>query len=313
VKWRARVLLLSPLLSTACGGSNPSAPSTPVGTPTIVALRITGLPEALSPASTTQLRAEATLSDSSAKECLASWSVDDAKVASISTSGVLQAFVTGYVTVSATCDGVTARVETRVEGPCPYSLFVVAQDKDVTTEFGIAATMEVLDGPRGGQKVATGSVYGPGITLPTWPERVRLTADSFEPRDFVLAESTGKRRNAESPIFDFNVPMAFAPDAWTDTYVQRMSRTEMEFRYPITLAAPGDVSVRTWWSVDYNDLLYVQLWCQGSMLREVAQRFGSNGQGFTERVGTPGSCEVRLRQSKSDASTHYRVAIRYPH
>lgn len=308
----AGALLLAAALSSTCGG-NAAAPTPPTSTPTTVALRIVGLPDALSPGATVQLRAEVTLSNNTTKDCLPSWAVDSPKVASISAGGVLEALATGYVNVMAACEGATVRAEARVESACPYTLIVVAQDKEVPNEFGVAATMEFLDGPRAGQRIATGSVYTNGLTLATWPARVRFSADSYETRDVVLAESTGARRNPQSPLFDFRVPMTFAPDAWTDTYVQTMSREDMEFRYPMKLTSAGDVNVRTWWSVDYNDRLYAELWCEGTMLRQVAQQFGSAGQGFTERVGSPGSCEVRLRQLKWDASTHYRVAIRYPH
>jgi hypothetical protein len=87
----------------------------------------------------------------------------------------------------------------------------------------------------------------------------------------------------------------------------------MEYRHPFTMTTAGDVQVRTWWSVDYNDVLLIELWCGERLLRNVQQRAGSNGGGFTERVETTGPCEVRLRQLKWDAATHYRVSIRYPH
>lgn len=85
----------------------------------------------------------------------------------------------------------------------------------------------------------------------------------------------------------------------------------MTFAHPFTMRAAGPVQIRTWWIVDYNDRLHVELWCGGKLLRSVTQLFASLGDGFTHTVPAAGACEVRLRQSKSDAETNYRVAIRY--
>lgn len=220
--------------------------------------------------------------------------------------------MTGYVRVSAVCEGLTAAAETRIEAPNPYRLIIVAFDKDVPGEFGVAATMEFVEGPRAGQRISTASVFGPGVADVPWPVKVRFTAEDYEPLDFVLSESTGTRRNKDSPLFDFRIPMTFSADVSTDTYVRTLSRTEMEGTHPFTMRTAGDVAVRTWWSVDYNDSIDVELWCGGRLERAIQQRFGSAGAGFTHSVSQPASCEVRVRQKKSDAGTHYRIAIRYP-
>jgi hypothetical protein len=86
----------------------------------------------------------------------------------------------------------------------------------------------------------------------------------------------------------------------------------MEIAHPFEVRRAGTVEIRTWWSVDYNDRLFVDLWCGGVRVSGVSQLFGSAGHGFSHSVSGPAACEVRLRQSKSDAATHYRVAIRYP-
>jgi hypothetical protein len=266
---------------------------------------------ALSPGSTAQLKAEIVLQTGTVNECAAAWSVDEASVASVSPSGLLTGGKTGYVNVTASCEGLTTRAETKVEAISPYRLIIVAYDSEVRTEAGVTARMEFLDGPRAGESMPTGGVFTNGVPDVTWPVKVRFTADGFEPKDFILAEATGTRRNPISNLFDFWVPMTFTPDALTDTYVRTMSRTEMEIAHPFTMRQPGPVQVRTWWSVDYNDILSIELWCGGERLRTASQRFGSAGDGFTHDVLAPGACEVRLRQIKSDAATHYRVAIRY--
>jgi hypothetical protein len=91
-----------------------------------------------------------------------------------------------------------------------------------------------------------------------------------------------------------------------------MSQSEMEIAHPFTMAAAGSVRIRTWWGVDYNDHLTIDLLCGGRLLQRAQQRYMSSGDGFTHSVQEPGSCEVRLRQLKSDANTTYRVAITYP-
>ena len=308
-----RGCLFATLLATSgCGGDRgvePTAPSSPGNPP--LSLKISGVPASLAPGASTQLRAEATLADGTTRQCAASWSVSDTRVATVDAAGLLTGGITGYVTVMGACEGLTVTADTKTSAVCPYRLVIVAVDGEVETEFGVAATLEFLDGPRAGERIQTGSVFNAVASNTVWPVRVRLTADSYETTDFVLAETTGTRRNKTSSLFDFRLPMTFRPDPLTDTYVRTMSRSEMEIAHPFAVAVPGLVEVRTWWSVDYNDILHVELWCAGQLLRAVSQRFGSNGDGFGHTVATPGACELRLRQSKSDANTRYRVAIRY--
>ena len=177
----------------------------------------------------------------------------------------------------------------------------------------VRANMEFLDGLRAGQRVAWTILEHEPLSDVAWPVKVRFTADSYEPKDFILSEATGRRRNSMSHLFDFHVPMTFVPDTMTDTYVRTMSETESIIAHSFTMRVPGAVQIRTWWMVDYNDHLIIELWCGGRMLRTATQGYGSAGDGFTHDVSTPGACEVRLRQSKSDASTNYRLAIKYPH
>ena len=231
----------------------------------------------------------------------------------MSPSGVLNAVALGYVNVSAACEGFSARVETKVAQRSPYRLVIAAVDSEVPTEFGVGAMMEFLDGGRAGEKVPAGAAIANGIPDIEWPVKVRFTAESYESRDFLLTEATGTRRNPISNLYDFWVPLKFVQDPESDTYVRRMSRTEMQTVHQFEMRIGGTVQIRTWWSVDYNDRLTVELWCAATLLRSIQQRFGSSGEGLTESVPTPGPCEVRLQQLKSDANTLYRVAIRYPH
>jgi hypothetical protein len=313
-------LAIAITVMAACRGGSPTAPGNPPIVPDIPSgpgisdVRIAGLPRALSPGSTAQLTAELVLQTGAVKECAApTWSVDDASVARVSSSGLLTGGVSGYVTVAVSCEGLTTRAETKVETQNKYRLIIVAHDSEVKNEFGVRARMEFLEGPRAGQSIPTSWIFSDGVADVMLPVKVRFTADGYLPRNFILSEATGTRRNADSPFFDFRVPMTFAPDASTDTFVRRMSETESVILHPFSMQTPGPVQVRTWWSVDYNDRLSVEVWCDGKMLHSIIQLFGSAGDGFTHNVATAGACEVRLRQHKWDASTHYRIAIKYPH
>ena len=130
----------------------------------------------------------------------------------------------------------------------------------------VRANMEFLDGPRAGQRVAWTILEHEPLSDVAWPW-VRFTADSYEPKDFILSEATGRRRNSMSHLFDFHVPMTFVPDTMTDTYVRTMSETESIIAHSFTMRVPGAVQIRTWWMVDYNDHLIIELWCGGRMLR----------------------------------------------
>jgi hypothetical protein len=299
--------------ATSCGDREstsvtPAAPSTPPPT-----LRISGIPPSLSPGQSIQLTAELVAADGGVSACAAGWAVDDSRVATVSPAGLLTGGMTGYARAAATCQGISASAEIKTSAPSPYQWIIVAHDSDVPSEFGVAATVEFLEGPRRGERIPIGSVFTNGTPGTEWPVRVRLTASDYADTETVLAETTGKRRNSNSPLFDFQIPMRFVADASTDTYVRQMSRTEMEIAHPFEPRSSGTVQIRTWWSVDYNDVLHVDLWCDGERLAGVAQRFGSAGHGLSHPVNAPARCEVRLRQSKSDAATRYRIAIRYPH
>ena len=270
----------------------------------------------LAPGSTAQLTAEAVLQTGTVKPCAAPiWSVDDAAVASVSSSGLLTGGKTGYVNVTASCEGLTTRAEARIEALLRFNLSIHPYDKQLEAPPAmklVRANMEFLDGPRAGQRVVWEVLEHEPLADVAWPVKVRFTAESYETTDFVLSEATGRRRNSMSPLFDFHVPMRFTPDALTDTFVRTMSEAESVTAHPFTMRLPGAVQIRTWWMVDYNDRLSVELWCGRKMLHSIIQFYASAGDGFTRDVSAPGVCEIRLRQHKTDASTNYRLAIRYP-
>ena len=223
-----------------------------------------------------------------------------------------QGWLAGSLALVTACAG---HVPASPESPTvsSYQLVIVAFDSEVRTDFGVRARMEFLDGPRAGEIIETTHALGNAFGNIMWPVKVRFTAEDYAPKEFVLSESTGTRHNPDSILYDFWIPMTFTPDAFTDTYTRTLSQTQMEIAHPFMLRVPGPVRVRTWWSIDYNDGLFVELVCGGRLLQRVDQQYGSGGDGFIYDVPDPGPCEVRLRQLKPDARTHYRVAITYPH
>lgn len=302
------------LLAAACNGATPTAPPkvpTP-DSPIISSVRIAGLPPTVQSGSTAQLTGQVVLQTGAVKDCQsATWSVDDTKVVNVSASGLLTGGVSGYAHVALSCEGLTTIGETKVEAGNPYQLVVYANDSELWRWVLLKVSLEFLEGPRAGERITSSDILENGLEDMRWPVRVRLKADGYEPKDLVLSEATGTRRNDSSPLFDFHVPMTFVPDALTDTHVRRLSETEMGASHPFKMRVPGPVQVRVWWSVDYNDRVTVELWCGGKKLEGITQLGASRGDGFTRDVPAPADCEVRLRQHKSDAGTHYRVAIRY--
>jgi hypothetical protein len=198
--------------TASCGDRREPPPPTPaspsVPPPT---LRISGVPPALSPGQTAQMSAELVAADGRVSPCTASWAVDDPRVATVSPTGLLTGGMTGYVRIAGTCQGISAAVETKTSAPSPYQWIIVAHDSALPTEFGVAATLEFLDGPRAGEKIRLGSVFTNGTPGTEWPVRARLNATDYAETEIVLAEATGKRRNSTSPLFDFRIPCSSSP------------------------------------------------------------------------------------------------------
>src|SRR5262249_47479799 len=154
--------------------TNPAVSGAPA---TIADVRIANLPAALAPGASVQLRSTLVLKDGTEEDCAAVWTIDNGRVASVSSTGLLTGTMAGYANVTASCEGLSRRGEVKVTGPDPYSLIIVAHDSEVPTDAGLEATMEFLEGPRVGQRISIGSVYTAGVTNVEWPVRVRFTAD----------------------------------------------------------------------------------------------------------------------------------------
>jgi hypothetical protein len=314
LRWTCLLPVVAVLAS--CGGSSGS-PGGPSTLPSSVA--ITGLPEAVWVNATTTLKAQV-FQGATVKDCAATWSVDDAKVATISPAGVLSTTNTsGYVTVTATCDGVAAQAQARVQRTTPLNLVVYAYDDAVKDRsqwhiFTLDATVEFLDGPYAGKTWRTwDTAFGYGVGDVTLPAKVRVTANGFAARDAVLSDETVPAAGDLSTSLDWWLPMKFAPDANTDTLAGEL--TEQSAGLAFTLAAPGAVQVRTWWTgMDSSsiDRATLALSCNGSVVETLEQGQHSQGSGFTKDVGTSGPCTVSLTSRSPREPWFYRIAVTYP-
>jgi|SRR5215471_11798355 len=317
---RFPLIMLTLAAVTACGRSTPTAPAAaPAAPPADVAiqLRISGLPPSLQAGTTAQLTAQEVLKSGAVSDCAAaSWSVNDGQIASVSPAGLLTARAAGYTTVIASCAGLTARSDARVETTVSYVLTVEPHDSALTRYGCVESTLEFLDGPVAGQRIAICSApyLDPPALLPeryggTFPLKVRITAEGYDSTDVVIAESTGTPSGTRASL-TVPVPMTFVPDPVTDTFVSDVSFRH-EIAYPFTLRAPGSVRVRNWWSLDYNDKIDVSLWCGGQRLQHAYEQRAAVNGGFTVDVPSAGPCEVKL-QPDFNGSTLHRVAITYP-
>jgi hypothetical protein len=301
-------------LATACGGASPASPTSSGTAPNnagVSEFRIAGLPESLAPGASAQLKAEVVLLSGVVKECTAAWSVDDTKVANISSSGLLTAVAMGYASVTASCSGMTARVEAKVEARNPYEFDIAVRD----SEWGGIVehvTMEFLDGPRRGEKVQFDNETQ--VKVPVWPVRARFTADDYRPMDVVLSESTADEIFSSPISFAlFWVRMVFVPDPATDTYTGKLNPTAGTAVYSFTMREPGSVKIRSWWDCD-NDFcgLFAELWCGGQMLRREAAPY--KGGTIVQGIQSQASCELKIGlYPRGYEKYQYRVAITYPH
>jgi hypothetical protein len=298
----------------ACGPGSPTVP-TPQDTPLPVFsdLRIVGSSTTLSPGTTIQLTAEASIPSGVRKECAAKWFSDRPDIASVAADGLLTGISKGYVQISAVCGTVTATMDAKVEAPSLYSSSVHLMDLDWGGGVHYA-TMEYLDGARRGATVAFGESNHLSLTSETWPVKVRFAARDYQPREFVFDESHASDVFPDrgwGPAALFRIPMTFVLQPSTDTYVGLLNPDRKIGSHAFAPQASGMVRVRSWWAIgsDHSPDPTLELWCGGRRLRR--QFAPNNGEELAEPVAGGSACEVRMVTPYSDLE--YRVAITYPH
>ena len=153
------------------------------------------------------------------------------------------------------------------------------------------------------------------LTCYLQPMLARRAAASHGTWLAMVAAASACGGHPAAPTAATNPAVSGAPATIADVRIANLpaALAPSEIVHPFRTVAAGPVQIRTWWSVDYNDALRIELWCEGGLLRTGTQRAGSAGGVFTQDAPGPAGCEMRLRQVKSDAGTKYRVAIRYPH
>src|SRR5688500_18744239 len=119
--WWPSAFILTIMLA-ACGPGSPSSPSLQdTALPVFSDLRIVGSSTTLSPGTTIQLTAEASIPSGVRKQCAAKWFSDRPDIASVAADGVLTGMSKGYAQISAACGTVTATIDAKVEASSPYS------------------------------------------------------------------------------------------------------------------------------------------------------------------------------------------------
>lgn len=311
--WWAFSFVLTGIFA-ACGPGSPSSP-TPQdsGLPVFSDLRIVGSSTTLSPGTSIQLKAEASIPSGVRKECAAKWLSDRPDIARIAADGVLTGITKGYAQITAACGTVTATIDAKVEASSPYSSEVLLMDVD--WGGGVRdATMEYLDGVRRGEQVAFGKSNYLRMTSATWPVKVRFAAKDYQSREFVFDESNASQLFPDygsGPVALFSIPMTFVPQPFTDTYVGKLNPERRMASHTFARQDSGMVHIRSWWEIGSDHSLdpTLELWCDGQRLRR--EFAPNNGGEVVQHVARRAGCEVRM--STPYSNLEYRVAITYPH
>src|SRR5688572_28209276 len=312
MRWPSALMLAATL--AACGPGSPTVPTPQdTGVSVFSDLRIVGSSTTLSPGTTIQLIAEASIPSGVRKQCAAKWSSDRPDIASIAADGVVTGITKGYAQISAACGNVTATMDTKVEASSPYSSEVLLMDFD--WDGGVRhATMEYLDGARRGETVAFGQWNSLRMTSTTWPVKVRFAAKDYESREFIFDESRASQLFPDygfGPAALFVVPMTFVLQPLTDTYVGKLNPERKMGSHAFAPQASGVVRVRSWWGIGSSHSAgpAMELWCDGQRLRR--EFAPNNGGEIVQPVAGPSGCEVRMVTPYSDLE--YRITITYPH
>lgn len=155
------------LLAAACGGSNPStttttSPASPSATPTVQSVTLSANATALTQVgSTTQVSATATLSNGTSSDVTpvcTGWQSDTASVVTVSSGGLLTAHTAGTAAITATCDGVAARVALTLTFP-GTRLFISGTATDATSGWALPNVLiQVADGVNAGISTRTNAM-----------------------------------------------------------------------------------------------------------------------------------------------------------
>lgn len=309
----------------------PTAPASVVAAPAVQTpvLRII-VPPAVPFGSTIPLRTEIRTGDS-VTDCAssaASWKSSDGNIGVVGylydygppPFGPLTLFTrqSGFLTLTATCDGLTASERIRVEGTwLPTSITTTDDVLGVPT----GSTIEILDGPRAGVRVPESQFST--VTGFTFPLTVRLTAPFYAAKDYAL-DHTGDP-NSYAPGFEVHrgvqtslqrqVGLTYVGEPSTDTFAARWrnNHESQDAAYPFAVRAAGTIEVGTQWQNDFDDqyTLITELWCGGQMLyRDTDVRLGPPpGVRFRQTVTGPAACEIRVHR----INQAYRITVTYPH
>jgi hypothetical protein len=181
-----------------------------------------------------------------------------------------------------------------------------------------AAHVEIATGP--GKGISTETDPAGRFTIPVRssdvvlhvvrvgydPADVRIGTEhsvdvALDPTEHTLA------LEGDGALCSFNLPSSYQ-SVCVPAGAERMSDT-----YAFDIHRDGVFSVQTWWGVDYDDILYIDLKCGDVTTMHVESRFQS--MGGVHRVNIAGGCRYQLAFKYSSGTTsvaRYRFRVEYP-
>jgi hypothetical protein len=220
----------------------------------------------------------------------------------------------GFLTLTATCDGLTATTSIRVEGTWLPTRITTGDDAPGLEYMPTGSSVEILDGPRAGVRVPEDQFVT--VTGFTFPLTVRLTAPFYAPKDYVINRYAPQAKppvNEELYVKKILLTYVGGGSSSAAFLAQGKDyRESPDATYPFTVKAAGTIEVATQWHKDFEDQykLITELWCGGQMLhRDTEDIFSpSPSVRFRETVAEPGACEIRVHRN----SQAYRITVTFP-
>jgi hypothetical protein len=318
-------LAVLPLTTGGCERRSPVKPSQAPSTITASKVVIGGLNPPvftihLRPGETARLTATAVLADSTSIDCtpIAQWSTSDAQILRFERSGEAIATGPGDVTVTALCGGAQGELSVRVG----YVARGVIRQPDGQPVAGAA----IRDVSPGAFRVASTDVDGTFRLPNIWTRELDLEVTAFGYEDAAhrivwdgSAEMTGivltlQPRRGIRILETSGKICGCQPGSSScqDPYLQACvaaGALRSEDRYDFRVPRDGTLHVGTFWSEDYNNFLFIQLRCNGSIVHQTTQHMSSAGKAFEIPARTTCAYELKLTVKIRSPYLAYKLRI----
>jgi hypothetical protein len=259
---------------------------------------------------TTQLSIAVERADISFGACTtaATWQSSNDAVAAVNAGGLLIARSRGEATITASCDGKTATRTFRVVEGLTLSGLLIDADLSMILDRG---EVEVLDGPQAGYRTGAG-LGGFAIHEAAIPLRIRASSPGYQPTELIVTEASSQSLPDQNIVY-VTPRLRLAPEPGAEDFIGEAVAAGPigGARHTFRVGRSGTFRAQTWWSLDYNDGLALELRCGSRVLLTAHQHEQSYGQGF-ETLVEPCDVDLILRPSKPSSTTRYRLRVRYP-